>query len=790
MPRITEKDIRSWSAERYDRERRLRRAWLDWKLPQDREWAIIQGLRQRAASARRVAYAMLVLVIVIGLVGAAGIVAVTFGFLATEAETARREALRTAAEADLTNIEQRNADVDSKLAALINRIRTEATGAFAKVEISTLALLFSADISPDGSAIVSGAEGTLLTRASASADWVHQDWPGRTGSEALAGIDVGPDGSAIVLGNEGTLLTRASASADWVRQEWPGRTGSETLWEVDAGPDGSAIVSGAEGTLLTRASASADWVHQDWPGRTGSEALAGIDVGPDGSAIVLGNEGTLLTRASASADWVRQEWPGRTGSETLWEVDAGPDGSAIVSGAEGTLLTRASASADWVRQEWPGRTGSETLWEVDAGPDGSAIVLGVEGTLLTRASASADWVRQEWPGRTGSEALGGIDVGPDGSAIVLGNEGTLLTRASASADWVRQEWPGRTGSEALGGIDVGPDGSAIVLGNEGTLLTRASASADWVRQEWPGRTGSEALKGVYVGPAGSAIVLGVESTLLTRASASADWVRQEWPGRTGSETLWGVDVGPAGSAIVRGDNGTLLTRVAHDDLEGDATLERLYTVVLSLPNYTGKTEWLNAIRDLENERRDLRIELANATAQVAASGSGALTRQQSAGLMQKFLDACRRWPWPADDTVKPNMPPQVEILEACVDAFRVAVAEDHTNWYKFLVERATPALLLLFLLATMGAGYRYNLRLAALHDSRADAIALWAGTDRQMGVDPESGKQIGDASPDLIALIEAMAADKMGFKEPRTPVDTITDIAKSVIARIGPGEVK
>ena len=66
-----------------------------------------------------------------------------------------------------------------------------------------------------------------------------------------------------------------------------------------------------------------------------------------------------------------------------------------------------------------------------------------------------------------------------------------------------------------------------------------------------------------------------------------------------------------------------------------------------------------------------------------------------------------------------------EITQACLAAWQEQQATGE-NWWRVLAERVPPGILLLFLLATTGSLYRYNLRLAGFHNSRADALELLA----------------------------------------------------------------
>jgi hypothetical protein len=67
-----------------------------------------------------------------------------------------------------------------------------------------------------------------------------------------------------------------------------------------------------------------------------------------------------------------------------------------------------------------------------------------------------------------------------------------------------------------------------------------------------------------------------------------------------------------------------------------------------------------------------------------------------------------------------------DITTACLTAWQTEQAGDRRIWWETLVDQVPPGILLLLLLATLGGLYRYNLRLAGFHESRADTLQLLA----------------------------------------------------------------
>ena len=82
-----------------------------------------------------------------------------------------------------------------------------------------------------------------------------------------------------------------------------------------------------------------------------------------------------------------------------------------------------------------------------------------------------------------------------------------------------------------------------------------------------------------------------------------------------------------------------------------------------------------------------------------------------------------------------------------------------------------PGILLLFLLATLGGLYRYNMRMAGFHHSRADALEAIV-----LGMKPED-------LATAVKLSDAWAADKVEFGKGNTPSDQAVELAKVISNR-------
>lgn len=193
---------------------------------------------------------------------------------------------------------------------------------------------------------------------------------------------------------------------------------------------------------------------------------------------------------------------------------------------------------------------------------------------------------------------------------------------------------------------------------------------------------------------------------------------------------------------------------------GDAQLREALSL---LPATLRRSDGLRLkIQDLDRSiarRTDLIRERDSKLAEANQIGVAGFSSSQRNREFNQFMQNCTA----ADQT--------------CVDAyFRILAEEDQTIW-QYLGERAPPAVLILFLLATLGGLYRYNLRLTGFHHSRADALEMLTvlyGDVTKLGKD------------DLIAftsLADRLAADKVEFGKAKTPTDQAVELARVIAQR-------
>ena len=203
--------------------------------------------------------------------------------------------------------------------------------------------------------------------------------------------------------------------------------------------------------------------------------------------------------------------------------------------------------------------------------------------------------------------------------------------------------------------------------------------------------------------------------------------------------------GTAFEAVPTGTQARLYTAILHNDRlfafgEGGtalATQPRLMGQAKALPLDAGRPghaaveaffdalpDHVRAWKPIDDRRPDLALNFAEHTgldvveteldARLAALLNHPLQFLQDNAVMefQAFLNACRG---PA---------PTEALTTGCLTAWQTEQASGQRSWWETLADQLPPGILLLFLLATLGSLYRYNVRLAGFHQSRADFLTL------------------------------------------------------------------
>lgn len=166
-----------------------------------------------------------------------------------------------------------------------------------------------------------------------------------------------------------------------------------------------------------------------------------------------------------------------------------------------------------------------------------------------------------------------------------------------------------------------------------------------------------------------------------------------------------------------------------------------------------------ALRQIAIARGPVEAQLARARERLEAWRSGQATAEVRQAAFAAFMESCR---------AGAAEPEGAGLTTACLDAYAAGQETAQGQWWNTLAEKVPPGILILFLLATLSGLYRYNVRLAGFHNSRADALELMvAGVDKDL----------------LAPVADALAADKVEFGAVKTPTDHAAEMATALINR-------
>ena len=190
-----------------------------------------------------------------------------------------------------------------------------------------------------------------------------------------------------------------------------------------------------------------------------------------------------------------------------------------------------------------------------------------------------------------------------------------------------------------------------------------------------------------------------------------------------------------------------------------------------------------AVSDLIGQRKPVIEQLAQTKADIDGLWTGISPLNQQRESFAAFMVICRGY-----DPDLPDVQPPADGLAtdpdavtlACTEAWQARLDAEQGNWWQALAQQVPPGILLLFLLATLGGPYRYNLRLAGFHHSRADLLELIS-----MGREADA-KFTNEELAQAAQLADSLAADKVEFGKGNTPSDEAVELARAITsARAG-----
>ena len=525
------------------------------------------------------------------------------------------------------------------------------------------------------------------------------------------------------------------------------RTGTGEPLNPPAEIGGALFVTGWQGTIL-RSTDGETW--EEVRTGTGEPLYPPVEIG--GTLFVTGGDGTIL-RSTDGETW--EEVRARTGEPLNPPAEIG--GTLFVTGGDGTIL-RSTDGETW--EEVRARTGEPLNPPAEIG--GTLFVTGSRGTLL-RSTDGETWV--EVRTGTGERLNRPVEIG--GTLFVTGWQGTIL-RSTDGETW--EEVRTGTGEPLNPPAEIG--GALFVTGWQGTLL-RSTDGETW--EEVRTGTGEGLFPPAEIG--GTLFVTGREGTIL-RSTDGETW--EEVRAGTGEGLNPLAEIG--GTLFVTGRDGTLLRfdngwsdQVTSLPLEsgsiGDSTLldflrEDLPPGIRSIARVSALTEQTENVIVLRRGLMEVREGTEAQREKLDELPWALQLRRDRQLLYEDFLKACR--------TV--NAVESEELTKICLETWNASQRAEQNNWWQTLAQQVPPGILLLFLLATLGGLYRYNMRLAGFHHSRADLLELLF-VGREAGA-PLTKEELETA----VALSDSLAADKVAFGKANTPTDQAIEMMKAVLA--------
>lgn len=211
----------------------------------------------------------------------------------------------------------------------------------------------------------------------------------------------------------------------------------------------------------------------------------------------------------------------------------------------------------------------------------------------------------------------------------------------------------------------------------------------------------------------------------------------------------------------------------------------LHSLAEHLNTEEAELRTLLAERQPTNARRDAALESLN---QIRAGGFSLAQRRQD---FQQFIEICQNaapkkvsdietFEKDGDRTseTRTQAVEPAQITTECLDVYKFQLGLQEPDLWQVLSERLPQAILLLFLLATLSPLYRYNLRLAGFHHSRADLIEMIALRSAE-----KNEFLSEDELASFVAFADALAADKVAFGKDNTPTDQAVELARAMTTK-------
>lgn len=551
---------------------------------------------------------------------------------------------------------------------------------------------------------------------------------------------IASDGRGVIVGDGGAILYTDDGGANWRDAAPKGLTGN--LWSVAMNDEGQGVIVGDGARVLVTRNGGENW--RDVSPKVVDEKFLSVTLAADGSGVIVGSSGYILFTRNGGETWKRVA-QGLTESNLVAAALAG-DGTGVIVGDEGAVLFTSNRGETWrdVAPDGPRRP----LRAVALSPEGTGVAVGGDGTILFTQDKGETW-RDVSP--TGVAAdFGSVALGDDGSGVIV----TSISVGTASKNI---EGPSKSASisSALG--TSSGQGTGTGSPEAATIFYTADRGESWRPAELAEQRAVYGAAAMAVDGRGTIVMS--DGAILITGNRGQSWRQIDLGGVRaipGAVSLWGKT-----GALIVGQGGTIVARLPEltAGVRPASGIEELRLALEALPAHAADGP-LNDLKVLEG-RRDQILALRTEHNRGLEETREGLDMQGNERRLGQFADALARCA---------GATPSEGIIEACASALRGT--DDATQgWWLYLVERVPGSILLLFLLATLGGLYRYNLRMSAFYSARADALDMMANPTNATEYD---------------AYSQFFGAEKVEFKDQKTPMDVVSDVTKAAAERFGP----
>lgn len=529
-------------------------------------------------------------------------------------------------------------------------------------------------------------------------------------------------GSKLVVGAgpEGTIMRSENNGQSW---EQVFAVDQHSIFEMLHLPNTQDLIAVGDmnGVILRSEDSGATWTRV----RSGTKSTLFelLHIPGTGTLISTGNDGAITRSDDNGETWEAVD--SGTNSSIRRLVHIPETDILVIADEDGNIKRSTDSGRTWKSVENERKVGSYEPWKLVYIPDIKTLFLtGARGTVLSSTNNGAIWK----PANLGLE-------GDIYDLTYLAKEKVLIvTGDGVGRNISRSQDNGKTWQRISVGVEdrlvrivpVSKPDSVFAFGLGGNILVSNDFGRTWI----PVASGT-GTTAAYQGK-----VLNSGEIILPRDDGSIVRITDELSDKLQETNL---SLGPEGDQAL---------------LKGFADLPEEIRNHSKLASYSGQFEALIRNRERATEK------LATAHKALEDLGSGAYSVAQKQDAFADFMDSCRM----GED-------PDGKVTQACTAAFKDIIPNETKSWWTTVAEEVPRGILLLFLLATLGTLYRYNLRLAAFHHSRADALELMS---KDVDLAPEA----------LVKLTDAMSAEKVEFGKANTPADQAADVAKTVLNKV------